>query len=120
MSRLTPDATAEPVSRGQTLRHVRGQGNTHFICSADHEHDWQPHPVDPYSALCDDHTYIYIHTWYRVSPTKSCLKFTLYGMLLLNINTVVNTRFSLLYVLHCFWLVLVVVCTTMFLNVFDC
>ena len=40
------------------MRHVRGQGNIHFRCSADHEQDWQPYPVDPYSAICDDHTYI--------------------------------------------------------------
>ena len=64
MSRLTRDGTAEPVSRDQILRHARGQGNIHFPCSADHEQDWQPYPVDPYSAICDDHTYIhtYIHT----------------------------------------------------------
>ena len=24
-----------------------------------HEQDWQPYPVDPYSAICDDHTYIH-------------------------------------------------------------
>ena len=59
MSRLTLDGTAEPVSRDQILRHVRGQGNIHFPCSADHEQDWQPYPVDPYSAICDDHTYIH-------------------------------------------------------------
>ena len=35
----------------------------HFPCSADHEQDWQPYPVDPYSAICDDHTYI--HTYDR-------------------------------------------------------
>ena len=58
MSRLTRDGTAEPVSRDQILRHVRGQGNIHFPCSADHEQDWQPYPVDPYSAICNDHTYI--------------------------------------------------------------
>ena len=58
MSRLTWDGTAEPVSRDQILRHVRGQGNIQFPCSADHEQDWQPYPVDPYSAICDDHTYI--------------------------------------------------------------
>ena len=51
MSRLTRDGTAEPVSRDQILRHVRGQGNVHFPCSADHEQDWQPYPVDPYSAI---------------------------------------------------------------------
>ena len=59
MSRLTRDGTAEPVSRGQILRHARGQGSIHFPCSADHEQDWQPNPVDPYSAICDDHTYIH-------------------------------------------------------------
>ena len=63
MSRLTRERTAEPLSRDQILRHARGQGNVHFPCSADHEQDWQPYPVDPYSAICDDHTYIhtYIH-----------------------------------------------------------
>ena len=59
MSRLTRDGTAEPVSRDQVLRHVRGQGSIDFPCSADHEQDWQPYPVDPYSAICDDHTYIH-------------------------------------------------------------
>ena len=64
MSRLTRDGTAEPVSQDQILRHARGQGNIHFLCSADHEQDWQPYRVDSYSAICDDHTYIhtYIHT----------------------------------------------------------
>ena len=62
MSRLTRDGTAEPVSLDQILRHARGQGSIHFPCSADHdEQDWQPYPVDPYSAICDDHTYI--HTY---------------------------------------------------------
>ena len=36
-----------------------------FPCSADHEQDWQPYPVDPYSAICDDHTY-----WYEVCILK--------------------------------------------------
>ena len=61
MSRLTRDGTAEPGSRDQIFRHARGQGNIHFPCSADHEQDWQLYPVDPYSAICDDHTYI--HTY---------------------------------------------------------
>ena len=64
MSRLTRDGTAEPVSRDQILRHERGQGNIVFPCSADHEQDWQPCPVDPYSAICDDHTYIYTYDLY--------------------------------------------------------
>ena len=57
MSRLTRDGTAEPVSRDQILRRERGQGNINFPRSADHEQDWQPDLVDPYSAICDDHTY---------------------------------------------------------------
>ena len=61
MSRLTRDGTAEPVSRDQILRHARGKGDVHFPCSADHEQDWQPYPVDPYYAICDDDTYI--HTY---------------------------------------------------------
>ena len=51
MSRLTRDGTAEPVSRDQILRRERGQGNIRFPCSADHEQDWQPYPVDPYSCM---------------------------------------------------------------------
>ena len=62
MSRLTQDGTAKPVSRDQILRRERGQGNLQFPWSADHEQDWQPYPVDPHSAICNDHTYL--HTTY--------------------------------------------------------
>ena len=48
MGRLTRDGAADPVSRDQILRREREQGNIHFSCSADHEQDWQPYPVDPY------------------------------------------------------------------------
>ena len=58
MSRLTRDGMAEPFSRDQILRGEWGQGNIYFPCSADHEHDWQPYPVDPYSAIRADHAYI--------------------------------------------------------------
>ena len=51
MSRLTRDGSAKPVSRDQILRRERGQGSIHFPCSADHEQDGQPYPVDPYSAI---------------------------------------------------------------------
>ena len=63
MSRPTRDGTAEePVSRDQTFRRVRGQGNINFPCSADHEEDWLLYPVDPHSVIRDDHTYIHTHT----------------------------------------------------------
>ena len=52
MSRPTRDGTAEPVSRART-----GTGEIQFPCSADHEQDWQPHPVGPYSAICDGQAY---------------------------------------------------------------
>ena len=68
MSRLTRGGTAEPDSRDQTLRHVRGQGNNHFPCSADHEQDWQPHPVDLYSAIqhvMTIHTSIHTYCTYK-------------------------------------------------------
>ena len=51
MSRLTRDGTAEHVLRDQILRRKRGQGNIHFLCSADHGQDWQPYPVDPYNII---------------------------------------------------------------------
>ena len=50
--------TAEPISRDQILKRERGQGNIIFPCSADHEQDWQPYPVDPYSCYVCDHTYV--------------------------------------------------------------
>ena len=56
MSRLTRDGTAEQVSRDQIHRRVRGQGNIYFPCSAHREQDRQPYPVDPYSAIYDNHT----------------------------------------------------------------
>ena len=59
MSRMTRDGTAEPVSRNQILRGKRRQGKNKFPCSADHEQAWQSYPVDPYSAISDDHTYIH-------------------------------------------------------------
>ena len=33
-----------------------------FPCSADDEQDWQPYPVDSYSALGDGHTYSTVAT----------------------------------------------------------
>ena len=81
MSRLTRDGTAEPVSRDQILRHARVQGNINFPCSADHETFVEKkhlvkkplnYPVDPYSAICDDHTYV------RIQNKKSINKSIIY------------------------------------------
>ena len=88
MSRLTRNGTAEPVSRDQILRHARGQENVHFPCSADHEQDWQPYPVDPYSAICDDHAYIHIYYSVLWWPNPR--------LVLLNRETV-GTLYSLYY-----------------------
>ena len=73
MSRLTRDGTVEPVSRDQILRRERGQGNIHFPCSADHEQDWQPYPVDPpsfYMSCVTIHTYIHTEGKERLNPSR--------------------------------------------------
>ena len=42
------------------LRRELGQENIPFPCSADHEQDWQPNPVDTYSCyICDHNIHIY-------------------------------------------------------------
>ena len=56
MRRLTRDGTAESISRDNILRRERRQGNINFACSADHEQDWQPYPVDHYPCYMCDHT----------------------------------------------------------------
>ena len=56
MSRLTRDGIdcrtrlARPNLQARTRT-----GNINFPCSADHEQDWQPYPVDPYSCYMCDH-----------------------------------------------------------------
>ena len=61
MRGLTRGRTAKPVTRDKILRRKRGQQqNTHFPCSAYHEQNWQPYPVDPYSAIGDDHYPLYL------------------------------------------------------------
>ena len=47
---------ARPNSQARTRT-----GNIHFACSTDHEQDWQPNPVDPYSCYMCDYTYIYTY-----------------------------------------------------------
>ena len=58
MSRLTRDGAAESVSQDHILRRERGQGNIIFPCSADHEQDWQPYPVDSYSGYMCAYTVV--------------------------------------------------------------
>ena len=45
--------TARPNSQARTET-----GKINLKCLADHEQDWQPCPVDRYSAESADHTYI--------------------------------------------------------------
>ena len=72
MSRLTRDGTAEPVSRDQILRGVRGQGNIHFPCSADHVQDWQPYPrlIHALLYVTTIHTTL-IHTTYSAHSARA-------------------------------------------------
>ena len=46
-------------SRETKFSGANGEGNINIPCSADHEQDWQPYPVDAQSPVCDD---AYIHT----------------------------------------------------------
>ena len=46
-------------SRETKFSGTHGDKGIFLPCSADHEQDWQPYPVDTYSAICDDHTYIH-------------------------------------------------------------
>ena len=62
MSRLTRDGTAEPISLDQIIWRELGEGNIIFPCSADHEQDWQPYPVDLHSAIWYGHAYIHMRT----------------------------------------------------------
>ena len=74
MDRLMRNGTAEPVSRDQLLRRLRGQGKVHFPCSTDHyqEHDRQPYPVDPHSPISNDDIYIsYTHDTYSYEYKES-------------------------------------------------
>ena len=73
MSRLTRDGTAEPVSRDQILRHAQGQGNIIFPVQLTTSRIGN-YPVDPYSAICDDHTYI--HTCIHIHCKVKCLTLT--------------------------------------------
>ena len=63
------DGTAEPVSRGQILRRDREEGNIIFPYLPDHEQDWQPYPVDPYSCnnMCN-HTLNMTETPFAPKP----------------------------------------------------
>ena len=67
-------------SREPKFSGVRGQGNIHFPCSADHEHDWQPYPVEPYSAICDDHAYI--HTYITILDNAMVVQHSLADLVL--------------------------------------
>ena len=58
MSRLTREGTAKLVSRDEVVRRERGQENINFPCSAGHEQDWQPQPVDPYACYMCHHTHM--------------------------------------------------------------
>ena len=57
------------------LRHERGQGNIRFPCPADHEQDWQPYPIDPYSDICvtihhTKHTNVILYAIHQIHHTN--------------------------------------------------
>ena len=106
MSRLTRDGTAEPVSRDQILRHARGQGNIIFSCSADHEQDWQPYPVDPYIPRCGhEQDWHLIGLWLTccVTVVSSVEKATRYYKCVKSINLSMNGS-KVVFFFFTFWL----------------
>ena len=54
---IQPEYGDEQADTGRDcriLRRERGQGKISFPCSVDHEQDWQPYLVDPYSCyMCN-------------------------------------------------------------------
>ena len=60
---------AEPVSRGQILRHARGQGNIIFPVQLTTSRIGNLTRLIHTLAICDDHTHIhtYIHTYIQYS-----------------------------------------------------
>ena len=58
---------ARPNSRTGT----RNRGKTSFFCSVDHEQHWQPFPVDPYSAISDDHSVRPVRAMYRFAVIQN-------------------------------------------------
>ena len=60
-----------------------------FRCSADHEQDWQPHPVDPYSAIRDDHVedfHVEGRRWIAGYESCSTLKMSYYRTLAIGLG----------------------------------
>ena len=61
---IQPDYGDEQADAGRDCRNRLARPNsqartrTHFPCSADHEHDCQPYPVDPYSCCMCDHDHM--------------------------------------------------------------
>ena len=57
------DGSAEPVGQEDQIimREMETEKYSFSLRSDNREQDWQPYPVNPYSAIYDDHTHI-IHT----------------------------------------------------------
>ena len=84
---IQPEYGDEQADAGRDCRSRLARSNSpartrtgkYFPCSADHEQDWQPYPVDPYAAICDDHMYILPGTTYvipfHVFASSDCGRF---------------------------------------------
>ena len=70
-----------------------------FQLTADREQDWQPYPVDQYSAICDDHT-VYIHTYSAISdgPYVKVADFSIYF-----IYSIYLCMYLCMYLFYFFW-----------------
>ena len=71
MIELTRGGTGGPVSRDQILRREPGQGTMHFPCSADHEQNCQPCPVNLYPAIYVMTKHVYGYSTYSMCTVYS-------------------------------------------------
>ena len=81
MSRLTRDGTAEPISRDQILRRLRGQGNIFFVQLTTNRIDNLTRFIHTL-AICDDNTrvIIVVHKISNVS-IQICSYFVLFHII---------------------------------------
>ena len=91
--RARPNPSRETKFSGVITNGDRENENTHFPCSADHEQDWQPYPVDLYCA-----TYVYVKTVYLLGLGLSTICEVVNDKLYSTVTTVDSVAsFLLLY-----------------------
>ena len=55
-----------PQRQPSRVRSLNAETFLRLPITVDHEQDWQPYPIDPYSAISDGHIYIHAVALYTV------------------------------------------------------